>query len=257
MTVLHCRLAMTRRPHAFTLLELLVIITVIAVLCTIVIGGGMEIRALSQRTKCTSNLRQLGAAVSLYCGDHDGLFPPYVQNNADGSRTWYFGNETTSAAVAEGSRDLDIASGPLYPYIQEVGKIEVCPCFNYQSALWKPKFKGASYGYGYNWLLGGRTSGKSMNIALLSQASNVILFADCSQVNTFQKPASPTKPMLEEFYIINETDRTFHFRHSGKSNVLFVDGHVQAFKPFGVVDTRIKGEIVGRITKSGSTEMLK
>jgi prepilin-type processing-associated H-X9-DG protein len=239
------------------MLELLVVISLIAVLSTMAFGGAMKLRALSQRTKCTSNLRQLGAAVALYCGDHDGLFPPYQKNNADGSRTWYFGNETTPGGTAEGSRNLDITGGPLYPYIQEVGKIEVCPCFNYASAQWKPKFKGASYGYGYNWLLGGRTTGNPMNMALLSRASNVILFADCSQVNTFQKPASPIKPMLEEFYIINETDRTFHFRHSGKSNVLFVDGHVQAFKPFGVVDTRIKGEIVGRITKSGSTEMLK
>ena len=97
-----------------------------------------------------------------------------------------------------------------------------------------------------------------MNAAQLIGGAGIILFGDCAQVNTFQAPASSSNPKLEEFYIINETDKTIHFRHNGKANILFVDGHVESFAPYpGTLDTRIKSESIGRITKRGSTKMLK
>ena len=242
----------------FTLVELLVVIGVLAVLCTISVAGFKVYVGLATRASCSSNLRQLGTAVHLYAMDNGGYFPPYVKNNRDRSREWFFGKEPYQPGMAEGDRELDREAGPLYPYIQTVGGVEVCKGFNYESALWKAKFKGASYGYGYNWLLGGRMSGKPMNMANLQNGISVILMGDCGQVNTFQAPASASKPMIEEFYIINESYKTIHFRHAGKANILFVDGHVEAMEPFpGTEDRRVKGEVVGRVTKVGSADMLK
>ncbi len=242
----------------FTLLELLVVTVIIAVLSGLTFAGLDVYRGLATRAVCSSNLRQLGAAVNLYTSDSSGFFPSYVKSNPGGGKMWYFGLETSKPGASEGNRDLDVTSGPLYPYIQEVGKIEVCPGFNYSSALWKAKFKGSSYGYGYNWLLGGRLGGTPVNVATLSSGGRVILFGDCGQVNTFQAPATPKKPMVEEFYIINETDKTIHFRHGGRANILFVDGHVESMKPHpGTTDKRVRGEILGRVTKTGSAEMLK
>lgn len=251
----------TRPLHSsrgYTLIELMVVITTIAVLSVLVTAGWKTFRAAATSAACTSNLRQLSAAVTLYAGDHSNCFPPYVEYGKDGQRKWYFGNETTPPGTSEGKRDLDRTAGPLYPYIEAVGKIEVCKGFNYATALWKEKFKGASYGYGYNWWLGGRSGGMSMNVAQLKSASGVLLFGDCGQVNTFQKPATAKNPMIEEFYIIDDKERTVHFRHNGRANILFVDGHVESFKPYpGTEDTRLKGEIVGRITKKGSMEYIK
>jgi prepilin-type processing-associated H-X9-DG protein len=171
---------------------------------------------------------------------------------------WYFGFEDSSSSGAEGDRDLNMTAGPLYSYIQEVGTIEVCPAFDYSSALWKAKFKGASYGYGYNWLLGGTTTGKPMNMNQLKNAAHIIVFGDCGQVNTFQSPASPSNPMMEEFYIIDQTDKTIHFRHNNHANLLFADGHVECWTPYpGTEDRRVAGELFGRITPVGSTDMLK
>ncbi len=244
--------------RGYTLIELMVVIGIIAILAVLVTGGWKMFRAAATSAACTSNLRQLSAAVILYSGDHGGFFPPYMQNGKNGQRTWYFGNETTPPGTAEGQRDLDRTAGPLYPYIEAVGKIEVCKGFNYSNALWKEKFKGASYGYGYNWWLGGRSGGMPMNLAQLKGAATILLFGDCGQVNTFQKPASAKKPMIEEFYIIDDRERTVHFRHNGRANILFIDGHVESFKPYaGTSDTRVKGEIVGRITKRGSMEYIK
>ncbi|WP_050029309.1 prepilin-type N-terminal cleavage/methylation domain-containing protein [Verrucomicrobium sp. BvORR034] len=245
-------------PAGFTLLELLVTMIIVAILATLMFVGMQRYRGLASGASCSSNLRQLSAAVNLYVSDNNGMFPAYVSNGANGERTWYFGHESTPAGTSEGNRDLDQSGGPLFPYIQEVGKIEVCQGFNYGNSLWKPKFKGASYGYGYNWILGGRSGGSPMSIAQLKSASKVILFGDCAQINTFQKPATPKKPMLEEFYIINETEKTVHFRHNGRANMLFVDGHVESFSPWpGTEDRRISGEVIGRITKRSSLEYLR
>jgi prepilin-type processing-associated H-X9-DG protein/prepilin-type N-terminal cleavage/methylation domain-containing protein len=245
-----------RMVAAFTLMELLVVMTILAVLAGVGFGGWNYYRGLATSAVCSSNLRQLSAAVGMYCSDNLGFFPPYVTDGENGRKNWFFGSE--SGGGSEGERDLDREAGPLYPYIREVGSIEVCPGFDYGNAVWKPKFKGASYGYGYNWHLGGQLNGKPMNMARLSGGSRVIVFGDCGQVNTFQAPASRKNPMIEEFYLINETDKTIHFRHAKKANILFVDGHVEAFKPCqGTEDERIPGEIVGRITPRGSMEYLK
>jgi prepilin-type processing-associated H-X9-DG protein len=54
------------------------------------------------------------------------------------------------------------------------------------------------------------------------------LFADAAQVNTFQAPAAPDNPLLEEFYYVNAYEPTAHFRHQDQANVVFVDGHAAA-----------------------------
>lgn len=243
--------------QGFTLIELLVTITIVALLSSLTFAGWKQFRGSATCAVCSNNLRQLSAATNLYLGDNNGFFPSYLKA-APGGRMWWFGLETSLGGAAEGSRDLDVTKGPLYPYIDEVGKVEVCGAFNYNGALWKPKFKGASYGYGYNWILGGRISGMPMNVATLRSGAGVILYGDCGQVNTFQAPASQSNPLIEEFYLINETDKTIHFRHNGRANILFVDGHVESFKPYaGTVDTTVRGEITGRITPKGSFDMLR
>lgn len=65
---------------AFTLLELLVVFVIIAVLA----GIGFAVMSSSQRkakaVRCISNLRQLGIAFSTYSQDHNGNYPPVVED---------------------------------------------------------------------------------------------------------------------------------------------------------------------------------
>src|SRR5262249_10268591 len=55
-----------RRKRAFTLVELLVVIGIIAVLIGILLPTLARARAASQKTACLSNLRQLGIAFRFY-----------------------------------------------------------------------------------------------------------------------------------------------------------------------------------------------
>lgn len=61
--------------HAFTLLELLVVIAVVAVLAAIAVPASNGISRYSGRIKSLSNLRQIGVAARLYANDHQQLLP--------------------------------------------------------------------------------------------------------------------------------------------------------------------------------------
>jgi prepilin-type N-terminal cleavage/methylation domain-containing protein/prepilin-type processing-associated H-X9-DG protein len=257
---------MSDRRRGFSLIELLAVVAILAVLFSLVATAVLP-RALEagKMAQSTSNLRQLGLATHLYLLDHEQRFFPFRQETPEGV-LWYFGLEPGAGGGAEGERDLDRSRSPLFPYIEQIGGVEVCPGFDYNSALWKPKFRGASWGYGYNVRLGPiyRANGAIMHPGKhyedLSAPSRVIIFGTCAQVNTFQAPASPDNPMLEEFYMIDETYRTIHFRFGGGQLALFVfaDGHVASMPPYpGEMDTRLPGANVGRITPRRSLEFLQ
>lgn len=59
----------------FTLMELLVVISIIALLMSIMIPAMQKVKELARRTVCKSNLRQLGISLTLYAQDYKGIFP--------------------------------------------------------------------------------------------------------------------------------------------------------------------------------------
>ncbi len=127
--------------------------------------------------------------------------------------------------------------------------IEICPALNYSSPRFKLKARGAAYGYGYNLHL----TNASLRVTALRDPSGIALFADAAQINDFQAPASPSNPMLEEFYYIDAAGYSAsypnaHFRHQQRANVLFVDGHVDRESAVpGSFDRRLSGERIGRL----------
>ena len=146
----------------------------------------------------------------------------------------------------EGQRRFDPTCGALYPYLGARG-IETCPAFNSLSSGVKLKAVGASCGYGYNLALSASEELPPVNIGKVSHPAGLIFLGDAAQVNTFQAPASADHPMLEEFYYLNTTEATAHFRHNGRGDAAFCDGHAGSERPApGSLDTRLAREIIGR-----------
>ena len=89
---------MRRRPNAFTLVELLVVIGIIAVLVGILLPALTRARSSANRAVCLSNQRQLATALLLYASENKGSIPP-APNWANASLMWeayfdpaFFGN---------------------------------------------------------------------------------------------------------------------------------------------------------------------
>jgi len=72
MSILGCRL---HRAAAFTLVELLVVIAVIAVLSALLMPVLARAREAGRSSACQSNLRQIGVAFETYLGDYDETYP--------------------------------------------------------------------------------------------------------------------------------------------------------------------------------------
>jgi len=229
------------KRRAFSLIELLVVISIVAVLTAMLLPALGRAKQAAKRSQCSSNLRQMGLAVALYLDEYGRYFPYF--NDLGPDRLWYFGLETAyNANGAPGTRQIDLTKAKLFPYFRTVHGIEVCPSYDYTSKLWRQKFDEITAGYGLNFYL------FTKRIAEITQPSRILCLADAAQINTFQLPASATNPMIEEWYYIDAPSKFVHFRHNGQANVLFCDGHVES-RPMapGTLDTRLPQMNIGRL----------
>lgn len=64
------------RPHGFTLMELLVVISIISLLISILLPALGAARRSAQNVQCLANLRQVGVVNTSYVNDYKGLMPP-------------------------------------------------------------------------------------------------------------------------------------------------------------------------------------
>jgi prepilin-type N-terminal cleavage/methylation domain-containing protein/prepilin-type processing-associated H-X9-DG protein len=229
--------------RAFTLIELLVVVAVIGILSALSLPALQRARHSANGAVCLNNLRQLGLGAQLYWSDNDHNPFQYKIGSANNGDIYWFG---WIERGAEGTRAFDVTQGILYPYVRD--SVRTCPQLNYALADFKLKATGAAYGYGYNFRLSPVPNQASLKMNSVPRPADLAVFADAAQVNTFQAPASPDHPMLEEFYYISPDEQTTHFRHNNSALTVFCDGHVAAQKmDAGSLDDRLPAANVGRL----------
>lgn len=68
--------------RAYTLMEVLVVMTILLLLCGLLLGSLRRSAARAAQTTCLSNQHHIGAGMALYTQDYDGQFPR-VDNGTD------------------------------------------------------------------------------------------------------------------------------------------------------------------------------
>ncbi len=237
--------------RGFTLVELLVVIVIVAVLIGILLPVIAKIKASSGRALSAHSLTELMVGGRMYLNENNNNFWPYEKATTNGMMWWYGFETWQSIGMPEGQRTADYSQGPLGPYTMDSSGIKTDPALLQYAPRLKPKYQNGNYGYGYNTVLAAGTNGAPRNALQVTLPSQMIVFATCAQVNTFEPPASPTNPMVEEFYMISDTTTSAHFRHGREALAAFLDGSVRELTMDndmvpGSLDSRIPSANIGR-----------
>ena len=145
------RCTVNARTRAFTIVELLVVITIIVVLVAMLLPSLEKAREMARLTQCTSNLHQAGTALQLYVSQNKFRFPPKTY----GTMFSWLGEKGSGgyAVVSADKRHLNRFLGDGYGADDDV-PIAKCPSdIGATSAIKFHDWCGSSYGAnipGYN-----------------------------------------------------------------------------------------------------------
>ncbi len=202
-----------RLRSAFSLIELLSVLTVTAILVAIAIPALGRVLESSRTSKCSGNLRNIGTAVHLYINDNNGAFPPAAQGPFG---YWYNLLNPYMEGSNAATGDIDRPAWQHCPSKKVVGG-------NHEVV-----------GYGWNQLgFGNRTYGDPpdsnafASIHKLLNPSEVVIIGDSKDEDVHPENN------WEHRYIYAATGfwRNHAQRHNGGGNYLYVDGRVEWMTP--------------------------
>ena len=246
-----------KESKAFTLIELLVVISIIALLTAILMPALGAARSGSRALACKSNLRQLVIANIGYATENDGFYVPAASDMWDnaGLHRWH--------GIRDALGDpFDPLRGPLIDYLAD-GRVKECPLKMefVKGQDWNTNFEQGGGGYGYNMTyIGSRLSqsaGGSIQawkdsyvmtarMTEIAAPAMTLMFADTAMTND-QKSLIEYSFAEPPFTVHNGRLGTeymspsIHFRHRGRTNVGWTDGHIEPRQMVGSGDKNVYG----------------
>jgi len=202
------RRSQTTAAHAFTLVELLVVIGVIALLIALLMPALGKARESARRVNCMSNLRQLTTAWLAYAQANKGQLVP-AENWKDG---W----------ADAGNTDEAVISGLLYPWVPDP-RVYRCP---------NDPIEKNQRSYSINAFCNGDVRDAS-GAPLVPSVNNVARVRDAPRTMVFVEEFDPRGYNLGSFLIFNSGDVWIDYPvswHNGGACVSFADGHVEYFR---------------------------
>jgi prepilin-type N-terminal cleavage/methylation domain-containing protein len=188
-------------PRAFTLVELLVVVAVIAILAGMLLPALSRAKEQGRAAVCMSNLRQIGLGTANYSMDYTGHMPSF--------RNWLY------------QKLGDLTTGTLYPYVKS-RPVYLCPTDQLEMAQRKKIV--APPGNNFGSTVARRDYSYAMNCGLchvndttqfISPVDTMIYMEALMSTNDYSGQAGPAFG-----------DHTLALRHNVRGHYLMADQHV-------------------------------
>jgi len=229
--------------RAFTLIEVLVTISTLALLIALLMPALAGARSQARGLVCRSNVRQLVLAGLGYAGENDGFHVPAAEDMWDNS-----GLHRWHGARRNLNEPFDPSKSPLVRYLAD-GHVRECPAkIDFIKAEdWNTSFEQGGGGYGYNMAYVGsrlwdkgisgphafrQAYARTTSTGEIASPGQTVVFADTAMANngtslieySFAEPpfAVFAGQVMSEFYM----SPSIHFRHADRASVGWADGHV-------------------------------
>ena len=209
------------RRAGFTLIELLVVVSVIGVLTALTLPALDRVKETARSVVCQSHLKQMALAAEVYLQDHRETYPRshYRDFDTPAQVTW----EITTSFADGLTKHIP---GELW---QSQGTVEIqqCPSFDGPD-----NWSDAPYtGYNYNTSYIGHGEGEAIEQPARSvqvrRPDRCVLFGDGEYGSGGNKFMRAPWPNPGDATFIGRFAGTQGFRHSGRTNAAFCDGHVE------------------------------
>lgn len=216
----------------FTLNELLVATAIIAILAALISPAVSKMKSSANTARCANNLRQLGAAMQVYCAQNDGIFP-YVAEPGPPQGSGYLWPTS-----------LNLFMPPEYENVNwwNMGERNVFSCPEIIKKLIAYDQNNAFWNYGSTYMVNNNVlatwPANRVRLANIKSPAKTPLLAD-SEFD-FPNMTKYERVFSEKDHLdLNKGNYRLGTHHGGGGNVLFVDGHVELVKKTTPVDSFI------------------
>jgi prepilin-type N-terminal cleavage/methylation domain-containing protein/prepilin-type processing-associated H-X9-DG protein len=199
----------------FTLVELLIVITIIAILAAILFPVFARARENARRASCQSNLKQIGLSFLQYAQDYDEKWPLAANGDAGANLLDVFAPYTGTGLP----RRFSMSQGNVFPYVKS-SQVFICPS---DSA---GKDRGLSYALSSCVPSGVDANNRwiSRSLSFFQETALWVLLAEESHNNGGLSTDDGA------LFVPNPSTNRMSNRHMEGSNFAFMDGHVKWYK---------------------------
>ena len=225
--------------RAFTLIELLIVIAIIAILAAILFPVFAKAREKARQTSCANNEKQMGLAILQYVQDFDEMMPGNVVNVVYSAGVWnaiQTYTRSTQIGLCPSGIQVPLSGGGIQPLYGENN-------FYYDGALG-------------NWVYGEHPFSKPgalVSVSSFTVPANTVLIGDaagswrynstdgiltglCDVVEGSAIGVSNTSGLGADIPLIpNTVQAAFVGRHSQGCNFIWADGHCKWMSPAQIV----------------------